>query len=80
MAQPQLVTFAGGDAGRWATTSMTVLRGDALPLVAAVSVHDRGEVVAASSWVLRGVTSNERCVERGERELLVASQAGLDRP
>jgi hypothetical protein len=31
-------------------------------------------------WLLRGVTSNERYVTRGERQMLVAKQPALGRP
>lgn len=33
-----------------------------------------------ASWLLRGITSNERYVRRGEKEQLVAKQPGLGRP
>ena len=33
-----------------------------------------------AQWILRGVTSNERYVERSEKEKMVATQEGLGRP
>ena len=82
MATPLLVSFVGGDAGRWRVERMAGVAGDGLPAVAALDVVE-GRFVpgdgGAGGWVLRGVTSNERYVERPERAALVARQPALGR-
>ena len=77
----RLFSFVNGSIGPWA-----VLRADCIvgePLV----VADRIEVIAGpaaagragDTWVLRGMTSNERYVTRDEKSQLVAVQEGLGR-
>lgn len=79
--QPLLVTFAGGDLGSWNVEGIVAVRGAGLATVARVAVLERwhAEPPPATAWVLRGVTSNERYVERAEQEALRASQPKLGR-
>lgn len=76
-----LVTFAGGDAGAWSVERIIAVRGPGLPPATRLSVdEDGGATLPAAAWTLRGVTSNERYVERAEREALAARQPPLGRP
>ena len=62
--------------------SIKTVVGDALPAV------ERVDIVAGAisrmpdggTWILRGVTSNDRYVTRGEKDSLIAKQAALGRP
>ena len=47
-----------------------------LEMLSGASLHDP----KGASWVLRGVTSNERYLTRREKEMLLAKQASLGRP
>lgn len=75
-----LVTFVGGDVGPWTVTSSTTVTGLPLEVVSSVAVLDGGDAATSGAWILSGVTSNERYVERRERSALQAVQAPLDRP
>lgn len=80
MSEPLLVSFAGGDHGTWLVDRMTAVAGLGLPEVSHLNVFEGGAIAAPSSgWVLRGVTSNERYVERRERASLVEQQPDLGR-
>lgn len=79
------VTFAAGAVGEWRVESVRAIVGEALPLAAALSRSEGaafvgGNVEAAPTWVLRGVRSNERYLERAEKTQLAAVQEGLGRP
>ncbi len=79
----RLFTFSGGNAGVWRVTAMHVVTGEALAPVARIDVHaGDGDVDASrpAAWSLRGITSNERYVTRGERQQLVLAQPPLARP
>ena len=86
---PRLFTFAGGSSGTWRVEQTRPVVGESLPATAALSVVP-GEVGAAGTgdaasgvdvvWRLRGIVSNERYVERAEKDALVAKQEGLGRP
>jgi hypothetical protein len=83
----RMFVFEGGATGAWRVVSMQAVRGEGLPPVAAMTVRPAtvaGSGAAAaqrpSGFVLRGVTSNERYVVRGEKDALVARQQGLGRP
>jgi GNAT acetyltransferase-like protein len=78
----QLFTFVGGKVGNWSVVEIKAVAGDSLMAPERLDVV-HGSVSALpddATWVLRGVTSNVRYVTRGERELLVAKQAGMGRP
>ncbi|QPF86057.1 chlorite dismutase family protein [Bradyrhizobium genosp. L] len=77
-------TFRGGQSGGWTVTSITRVKGDTLPKVAALSVV-ASETIALpllpsqTSWRLAGVASHLRYTEKAEKEKLAAAQAGLGR-
>ena len=78
--EPLLVSFVGGSQGRWTVDRMTTITGPGLPEVERLAVLEGRDGQATSGvWTLRGVTSNERYVERRERVALVERQQGLDR-
>lgn len=77
---PRLFTFVGGSSGVWQVTGTREVAGESLPAAAALSVAagaapDDGPAV----WRLRGIVSNERYVERTEKDALAAKQEGLGR-
>lgn len=78
----RLFSFVGGKLGEWSVASAKAVVGDPLPAVERVDIV-AGAVPAASdgeTWVLRGVTSNDRYVTRAEKGRLVEKQAALGRP
>jgi hypothetical protein len=82
MTNPRLYSFAGGDQGSWAVTGQRpVMGGDFLAPVSRLRVV-QGELMGSeqAKWVLRGVTSNERYITRGEKEALAAKQVAIGRP
>ena len=81
VAPPLLVNFVGGTRGAWRIDRLTAVTGRPLRVVDRVDVVE-GEALDdhAGVWVLRGTTSNERYVERPERDALVARQPTLRRP
>lgn len=81
MPKPVQVSFVGGDHGPWNVESLTAVAGPGLKDVARVDmVEGPWPFGLGGIWLLRGVTSNERYVERRERDALVAAQAPLGRP
>jgi len=78
----RMFTFVGGVTGEWRIVRTDSVLGEPLPKASRVEVVN--SLVASppqgALWLLRGVTSNERYVTRGERELLVAKQPALGRP
>jgi hypothetical protein len=78
----RLFTFVGGKVGGWTVVSAKAVVGDPLPAV------DRLHIVSGAlaampdggTWLLRGVTSNDRYVTRGEKDYLIKTQAALGRP
>jgi chlorite dismutase len=78
-------TFRGGQSGGWRITSISRVKGETLPRVAALSVV-QAETIAlpilpsTTSWRLAGVASHLRYAERAEKEQLAAVQPGLGRP
>jgi hypothetical protein len=81
MPNPLLVNFVGGHEGPWAVDRMIALKGPGIASADRLLVQE-GESVHAGPcvWTLRGTTSNERYVERLERDALVPRQEGLGRP
>jgi len=79
---PLPVAFAGGASGTWQVQHIEAVLGSPLPGVARVVMLEGNHIVLPEgvTWVLRGVISHERYVERPEREALVAQQPGLGRP
>jgi chlorite dismutase len=77
---PLLVTFSAGVSGPWQIDRINAVTGDSLPPAARLSVHEGDRTPAASSWTLRGVTSNTRYANRTEVAALHEAQEGLGRP
>ena len=78
---PRLFTFVGGDAGPWRVEHMHRVTGEPLSPASHVSVI-AGPVEqrpARTSWLLRGITSNDRYVTRSERAALISKQQDLGR-
>jgi chlorite dismutase len=80
---PLLAAFAGGGSGPWQIECIEGVCGEPLPAVARLSVLEGAAAARAgdgATWVLRGVTSNERYVTRHEHDELAARQEPLGRP
>jgi hypothetical protein len=78
----RLFSFVGGPVGAWRVTNASTLVGRPLADVGCLDVVT-GAVPApqnGTSWVLRGLTSNERYVTRPEKDQLVARQPVIGRP
>lgn len=78
---PRLFSFIAGATGDWRVQRIGCIAGEPVPPAAAISVVP-GAVAQPpqASWLLRGITSNERYVERSEKQALAAKQEGLGRP
>jgi chlorite dismutase len=79
MPRPLFVSFQGGGAGQWHVDRIGAVRGDGLAPVDRLRVAESTGVPPVGVWTLRGVTSNERYVERRERSALSAVQQPLGR-
>jgi hypothetical protein len=81
--RPLPVAFVAGAAGRWVVERVETVAGAALPPAARLTVLEgpaaTGAAPPEATWILRGVTSNERYVTGPEREALAARQAPLGR-
>ncbi len=76
------VTFVGGASGEWRVERIGAVRGDPLagvPCLRRVE-GEAFEPASGAAWMLHGVRSHERYVERAERARLVAVQQDLGRP
>jgi chlorite dismutase len=75
------VRFAGGDIGPWRIDRLEAVLGDPLPPAPRLAVLDgpEGSPPIGATWILHGVTSSERYVNRAERAALTARQQGLGR-
>jgi Chlorite dismutase len=82
MEAPLCVAFAGGATGPWRVNRLEAVRGEGLPVVERLSVHESRPTPSPEGavWALRGVTSNERYVTRAEHNALVERQPPLGRP
>ena len=76
----RLFSFMADLDGPWTVTSQQTLAGEPLPAARTLLVAAGVQAHSEPLWVLRGITSNERYVEREEKEALLARQQGLDRP
>ena len=74
--------FVGGTTGTWKVERLSTLVGPPLPPVLRLAVLDGEETPLPQdhAWVLRGVTSYERYVQKAEQTALIARQPGLGRP
>jgi chlorite dismutase len=82
VVNPRLFTFVGGKSGGWAAVASKAVVGDPLPVVERLDIRNGAvaRLPEGASWLLRGVTSNERYATRAEKEELIKKQAALDRP
>ena len=76
----RLYSFIGGNTGNWRVTRMTTICGEPLPVVRFLNIAPAAVSGVGATWVLRGITSNERYVTQEEKSGLVAKQEGLGRP
>ena len=72
-------SFLGGEEGPWEVIRISPVVGDCLPEVPRLLVTDGLRAGRNSTWVLRGVTSNQRYTTRSEETQLVAVQPSLGR-
>lgn len=77
----RLFNFVGGENGPWQVSRVDIVAGSALTDVKRIQVI-AGEtpLPPGASWLLRGITSNDRYAVRAEKDQLVAKQPGLGRP
>jgi hypothetical protein len=85
LAPPSLtrVTFVAGETGPWQVEAVRAIRGATLPAAAALARLEGADFVTpppGAGWTLRGIRSNERYLERAERQRLAAVQQDLGRP
>jgi len=76
----RLFHFSAGATGPWRIARIDAVRGESLPGAERLAVAAALPPGSDPRWTLRGITSNERYVERAEREQLVAVQESLGRP
>jgi hypothetical protein len=72
-------SFIGGQTGQWRVVSHHTVSGEAFPETPRIQVVAGIIVPSENAWCLRGITSNERYVERAERDQLVTVQQDLGR-
>lgn len=80
-ASSRLFNFTGGATGPWTVQSVQGLVGDLVAAPARLSVVSgpAAKLPEGALWQLRGITSNERYVQRDEKAALVSRQEGLGR-
>ena len=73
--------FIGGPTGPWRVERVDCVAGEPIPTASRVSVvaGTLAQPPQEASWLLRGITSNERYVVREEKTALVGRQEGLGR-
>ena len=77
----RLFNFVGGATGPWVVERIQAVVGESLRAAPSVSVlaASMTPLPKDASWLLRGITSNERYVIREEKSALVSKQEGLGR-
>ena len=77
----RLFCFVGGETGSWRVTEMNIITGMPITDVKRINII-AGETLLpqGASWLLRGITSNDRYVVRNEKDQLVTKQPSLGRP
>lgn len=77
----QLFSFVGGKIGHWQVTRMETVIGAPLASIECLDIVE-GNLTEPlnATWVLRGVSSYERYVNRAEQQSLIAIQPPLNRP
>jgi Chlorite dismutase len=73
-------SFAGGETGEWRIERIAAVTGESLPAAPRLRILQGPDAAGTAAWCLRGITSNERYVNRGEKGALVAVQPALGRP
>jgi hypothetical protein len=70
----RLFSFEGGNTGPWRVLKVATITGEPLTLVERLNIVAGAPTKTSGSqgWLLRGVTSNERYVQRAEKNELVA--------
>jgi hypothetical protein len=76
----RLFTFMGAASGSWRVRSQMPFIGQELPAVSFLDVVSGCAFAPTGGWSLRGITSNDRYVERAEKLALVSVQEYLGRP
>ena len=84
-----MTTFVGGASGDWRVLSISPVKGEGLALVPHLAILDETAIVRATDsvpgasgvrWLLRGVRSYLRYVERAEKTRLDEASPPLGRP
>jgi len=75
----RLFSFIGGDTGPWRVTDIKSVVGETLPEIKRLNIRSGTEdgIDKDAVWNLRGITSNERYVDRTERKQIVDKQLAL---
>jgi hypothetical protein len=75
------VSFVAGASGDWTIERVVAHKGEPLAPAAALRRVEGTDLLtpAEATWALHGVRSNERYLERAEKDRLVPVQAGLGR-
>ena len=81
-SNPRATVFVGGPVGEWQVNSQCTLQGPPIASIPRVAVvrGDRAELPADSSWLLRGIATNDRYTTGAEKAELVKRQARIGRP
>jgi hypothetical protein len=78
---PRLFSFVGGCSGPWKAVESRIIKGEGLAAIERLNLVAGSQAITPlCSWVLRGVTSNERYVTRSEKTQLAAKSPPLGRP
>ena len=82
MTNTRLFSLVGGHEGPWKANDCRTITSEPLPAIERLNIVNANVAspTGGAKWVLHGVTSNERYVERAEKEQLMAKQQGLGRP
>lgn len=75
-------SFVAGDRGKWEVISLSPVIGESLERVPFLDIRNEFlmNLPVDFSWLLRGVTSNQRYVNNAEHACLMAAQPQLGRP
>ncbi len=78
----RLFSFLGGLSGPWCVAGHSTVAGDPLPSIQRLDIVTGGVAMTpgGATWVLKGLTSNERYVTRPEKDQLLAKQPVIGRP
>jgi len=78
----RLFSFMGSDTGLWRVAAMKAVAGEPLLAARRLEITSGPEIPSGpqAAWVLRGITSNERYVDREGKSQIVAKLLGLGRP